>query len=248
MQLFDALQQLLDLPRTFKRDDLTFLQVMASIASALSLLTSANKGDMVETTYNGASAGWIDVWADLAGVARRVGEGDGVMHARLPNMLLAWRDSAVAIEEWLKVVEHINGTVTENIGSTGYTVTLPATLTRQRLIEIINELAWVRPAGVPFNYIATTGGTYLTTVDYFSVAIATLGVEPPYEAVDIEADEPDEGSIQVTGDIVHGGRVTGSYLALTNAALGIGPRAGTDNQKSLLPDLLLTDPTLNPGV
>jgi hypothetical protein len=254
MNIFEALQQILDVPTTFKRPDLTYDQLMASIAAALTLLSASNTAQLDETSYDDASAGWIDVWGALGGIPRRTGEADDVFHARTPNMLLAWRDSVVAIRTWLKVVENLPNTqVVENLPRLGYTVTVPATLTPNRLKQILTDLAWVRPAGMPFNFVSATGGTYLTTVNYCSVATSALGTAPtPMDFVVAE----DDGSppttpflIEISGrDGVSKGRVTGAYLASTVKTAGFGPHAATDNQPSLLPDILLTDPTINPSL
>lgn len=254
MNIFDALKQLNDLPDTFRRGDATYAFVMSSIAAGLTVLTAANTALLNETAYGDATDGWIDVWGAMPGIARRTGEANDVYKARVQNMLLAWRDSAVAIEEWLKIVENLpNTSVLEHFPTPGYNVTVPATLSAAQLTQILADLAYVRPAGVPFNFIATTGGTYLTTVNYCSSDILALATsQAPLTNVGAEDDTqsaPIPVLIMLNADLGESeGRVTGAYLASTEKTAGLGPSALTDNQPSLLPDILLTDPTVNPSL
>lgn len=224
MQIYPQLQQLLDVPATFRRPSQAYFQLMASIAAALTTATQAESALTDQELYQNAIAGWIDVWGDLAGINRRVSEADPVFSARIPEMLLAARDSAVAIETWLQTVEGIPGigTVFEKVGTWGYTVYLPATLSTSRLVQVIHDLAWVRPAGMPFNAQAAAGATFLNTVNYFG------------------ANKP--------GIPWQGGRVTGAYLVFKSNLTTFSVPASTNNQVSLLPDLMLTDPTLNPNL
>ncbi len=213
MDLYPQFRQITDLPSTFLRNDQVFKALMAAFSAALTLGTSANISLLTNTNYQNTDDGWIDVWGDLAGISRRFQESDNSFQPRLPNMLLAARDSSVAIELWLQIIEGVIGTVAEKLPAWGYTVNLPATLTAAQIQQIINDLAYVRPAGMPFSITVSTGGTYLDTVNY-------LGAAQPKVA----------GSGQV--EIVRspwnfGGRVTGSWI--TSVAGSGNTYAGTVN-------------------
>jgi hypothetical protein len=210
-------------------------------------------------------------------------------------MLLAPRDSPVAIELWLQIIEGVIGTVSQLLPNWGYTVNLPSTLTTAQLQQIIYDLAYVRPAGMPFNIASRTGGTYLDTVNYYGPAfpqavLETSGGEvivtstseteilpSPWDfggrvtgsfLKDASGPETYLGTVNYYGPAVYtaprvvsvpgvpidvimllpwdfGGRVTGAYLASEKSSSGIDIPCATNNQQSLLPDLLLTDPTLN---
>lgn len=297
MHFFDALSRLNDLPATFRRPDLAYNQLMSSVAAALTLLTEADTALLNQTDYNNSTAGWIDVWGDLPGILRRAGEADDTFHARLPAMLLAWRDSAVAIQTWLRTVENTASIVVENLPVLGYKISVPATLPPATIDQIIKELAYVRPAGVPFNFYVQTGGTFLGTVDYYGATISkteiallpgpavigSLGVATQpvstgwafggrvtgaYLSKGLSPGKTFLGTVNYYGarrylqqrpvysgpiPIIalvrlpwQGGRVTGSYLASTSQSGAPKVPAATNNQLSALPDLLLTDPTLNP--
>jgi hypothetical protein len=55
------------------------------------------------------------------------------------------------------------------------------------------------------------------------------------------------GSYLDTVDFFDAARVTGSYLGAGVSAVTLGLTGGTNNATPLLPDLLLIDPTINPG-
>lgn len=290
MDLYPQFRQITDLPPTFLRNDQVFKQLMAAFSAALTLGTSANSSLLTNTNYQNTDNGWIDVWGDLAGISRRFQESDNSFQPRLPNMLLAARDSAVAIELWLQIIEGVTGTVVEKLPAWGYTVNLPASLSNAQVQQIINDLAYVRPAGMPFNVNISTGGTYLDTVNYFGPAQtipgsgATETVRAPWNFGGRATGSwfspspfnyqfgPQFGSVSgltFLGTVNYfgssdysvkrsvpvtllqpwnfGGRVTGAWLASKKAASAFSIPCATDNQISLLPDLLMVDPTLNAG-
>lgn len=246
MQLYDALKQLTDVPPTFRRPTPFYQQLMAALAGALTLLTESSSANLDQATYQQTVAGWIDVWADLAGILRRTGEADSVFQERTQDMLLAARDSIVAIQTWLEEVENISSSIVIENPQIGYSVTLPGNLTPQRVADVAKNLAWVRPAGVPFNYSSRSGGTYLNTVNYLGGTVWGAPLINDQEQVILT----NQGSpILVTGRFPwQGARVTGAFLALKFQINNGSPPASTNNNISLLPDLLLQDPTLNPNL
>ena len=293
MDLYPQLRQITDLPSTFLRNDPTFAELMAAFAAALTLGTSSNTNLLQNTNYQAADNGWIDVWGDLAGITRRFQEADGSFHTRLPDMLLAARDSPVAIELWLSIVEGVAGTVSQQLPAWGYKVNLPATLPNPQVQQIIDDLAYVRPAGMPFSVNLETGGTYISTVNYFGstqshivasgapqltrspwnfggrVTGSWLYTQSPFNdqfspifggttsgvtyistvnylgASKYFTERPSLVSKRQPWNF--GGRVTGAWLASKKQTSAFDIPCATNNQVSLLPDLLLTDSTLNQG-
>lgn len=297
MQLYNTLRQLLDVPATFQRPTLVYQQIISALAEALTASADSTSALMGQTNFANTIAGWIDVWGDLAGILRRSSEADSIFKARLPAMLLANRDSPVAIEEWLQAVEQVQGFVIENLALWGYQVILPVTLPQLQVTQIIKNLAYVRPAGMPFSASQRTGGTYLNTVNYrgpLDGQLTFLLAQPgqhPIEVTSVVTSQVAAGwqGARVTGSYMvsghsaslntvnyragsrtivpqlrqivigylssgtkqpwkFGGRVTGAYFAQNQVVSSLGITAGTPNQQSLLPDLLFTDPTLNPSL
>lgn len=279
MNIYPQFRQITDLPLTFLRNDDTFKQLMAAFAAALTLGTYGNRQLLKNTIYQQADGGWLDVWGDLPGIPRHFQESDELYQPRLPNMLLAPRDSAVAIELWLQNIELVIGTVSETLPNWGYTVNLPATLTASQVQQIINDLAYVRPAGMPFTIKNTTGGTYLNEVNYFGPILSRSAsgqvqtVQSPWNfggrvtgsffVASGAVATTYLGTVNYYGSSKYfiqrlipptlaqpwnfGGRVTGAWFASIDTYSGVSIPSATNNQISLLPDLLMVDPTLNQG-
>jgi len=222
--------RLLDLPTTFKRNDLSFAQWIDAVASALYLFCQASDNlQGVQTNFQQSSNGWLDIWGELCGIGRRDDESNEIYQYRIIETLMADRDSAVAIVEWIQAIENLAVQVTENIPTpnqvggpvygVGYNIIFPPTQSLKNILRILTNLVYVRPAGVPFNVYFSQGGDFLNTINYF-------GNGP-----------------QLNPAI---GRVTGAYLASNPQPLQFSLGASTNNTTSLLPNLFFTDPTLNP--
>lgn len=211
---FDHVEAILnDLPLTFKRLGTPYTQWIDALASALSLYTEASDALLQQLDFSNAQGGWVDVWGSLAAILRRSNESDVRYSARIETMVLATRTTPVAILQWLLLVELVEASLGENLPGVGYTIQLPATLTTAQIQEILDTLAYVRPAGVPFNITSTSGGTYVSTVNY-------LGAP----------------------------RITGAYIAGNEISPSVVLRASTNNFVGILPDLLFSDPLLNPSL
>lgn len=212
---FSAVQtQLNDLPGTFKRPGAPYTQWVDSLTALLTLFCQAVDGLLSQLVFSQSQYGWVDTWGIILGsIQRRPNEADSVYKARIQFMLLSWRANAVTMQNWLLNVEKITATVSENFPAVGYTVLFPPTLLNSQITQILLNLAYVRPAGVPFQAAVQSGGTYLNTVNY-------IGGAP---------------------------RVTGAYLGGASIPFALSIPANTNNVVALLPDLLLTDPTLNPA-
>lgn len=211
---FAAIQkQLNDLPNTFKRTGVPYTQWIDALTALLDLYCQGVDGLVAQLTFSAAQYGWADVWGTVLGIRRRANEADSLYKARISATLLSWRANAVAMQNWLENVEMVPASINENLAAGSYTVVLPPSLTSAQISQILLDLAYVRPAGVPFNLSTLAGGTYLNTVNY-------IGAAP---------------------------RVTGAYLGGSSLGQALGIPANTDNATSLLPDLMLTDPTLNPS-
>lgn len=209
---FAQIQKLVnDLPTTFKRVGDPYTQWIDALCAGLLSFTQSYDSLLDQLDFDNAAYGWLDVWGSLAGIPRRPNESDSLYHPRIRNMILAWRTTPVAIITWLAKIEQIDALLSEDLPDAGYQIQLPATLTDQQIQNILDTLAYVRPAGVPFRLLSVAGGTYVSTVNYLNAP-----------------------------------RTTGAYLAGNAIPAGVIFRASTNNFSAILPDLLFTDPLLNP--
>lgn len=165
--------QLNDLPNTFKRPGPPYTQLIDALSAALTRFTNGSDGVMSQTSFLSAQYGWLDIWGLIANVLRRPNEADAVYQARILNTLIAPHATPVALFVWLLFIEGVTAVISENLPNVGYTITFPPTLLAAQLQQIILNLAYVRPAGMPFVAQQQTGGTFLDTVDYTDLARAT---------------------------------------------------------------------------
>lgn len=169
---FAAIQaQLNDLPPTFKRTSLNYLQLIDSLSCALSTFAQGADGSTNQLTFGNARFGWLDVWGLVFGIPRFNNEADSIYAARIAFEVLAGAGPPKQIEQWIMVVYKLSATVTENLPNVGYSITFPAVVTNTQISQILAGLAFVRPAGVPITGVFTvSGGTILETINFFNAA------------------------------------------------------------------------------
>lgn len=223
MDQFSIYQRVGDLPATFKRENQVFLQWIDSLVAALLLYCqAADNLQGVQTNFEQASNGWLDIWGELCGVKRRDNESNSVYQQRISETLLAPRDSAVAIVQWIKIIENLDVQVVElSPQNVGYNIIFPPTQLAATVNRILANIVYVRPAGVPFYAFFSQGSIYLDTINYLANGYS---LNPAI------------------------GRVTGAYLGGTGIPTGFTIASSTNNTVSLLPNLFFSDPTLNPAL
>lgn len=219
----DIYLRLGDLPATFRRNDQVYANWIDSLAAALLLFCQASDNlQGVQTNFENASNQWLDCWGELCGVKRRSNESNFAYQNRIWETLLAPRDSAVAIESWISIVENVAAEVVElTPKAVGYNILFPPSQLLANVIRIITNLVYVRPAGVPFYCFYTQGSIYLNTINYLA---GTFTLNPAI------------------------GRVTGAYLGSNGIPITFSIGSTTNNTVSLLPNLFFVDPTLNPSL
>jgi hypothetical protein len=161
----NTLQQLNDLPSTFKRPGAPYTQLIDSFNAALSRFTNGIDGTLAQT-FNTAQYGWLDVWGEIFNIQRVANESDSTYRVRIVLTLLAWVGTVPALEQWGIEMLGAPITVSENVGSVGYSLTLPGTLTNTQVTAFLMSLVRVRPAGVPFTIVQAQIGLYLDTINY----------------------------------------------------------------------------------
>lgn len=203
-----------DLPSTFKRDaDTTYLQFIDALTAALFRMTNAADGITSQLTIGNASGGWLDLWGMLFGLPRRANEADSTYFARITITLTGGAGPVQCMLNWVFTAWGLVIAITENLPSVGYVITFPATVSTVQIGQIIQGLAQIRPAGVPFTVVISNIGTYLDTVNYLNA-----------------------------------GNVTGAYLGGGTTPVNLTLASANNNSPPLLPQLFLTDPTLNPSL
>jgi hypothetical protein len=299
-------RQLQDVPATFRREGTPYAWLIDSFTSGLYLFCQASDALQQQYNFDTSAEGWIDVWGDLAGITRNVNEPNSVYKNRIANTVLAWRDSPVAIERFIQLVENVTALVAEN-DPIGYRLYFPTVFDLSAINQIVLDIKYVRPAGVPFQ-VFSQRGTYLDTINFYghvgqtfqtdgsgnliyttitkgSTIIGGFTLDIHGNLVSTKANvfagniigsyfEEDTyidnanyyghigtyyvtssgGSgifsfsgnpIQLTPPLI--GQVTGAYLT-GREPLPISLPVSTNNVTDIIPDLLMTDPTLNPGL
>jgi hypothetical protein len=167
MDLSSVMGVLNDLPSTFRRAGPPYTQFLDSVTMALCRFTEA--ADATETQIRSWTAGpvdgWLDVWGLLFGVPRYPNESNIPYYTRVQRTVQAWVATVPAVQIWVQFYA-AGGVVTENVGSVGYTITIPASLSVTLLRQFLSSFNRIRPAGVPFAVYQIGLGTYLGTVDF----------------------------------------------------------------------------------
>jgi hypothetical protein len=164
----DVQAQLNDLPDTFKRQGAPYTQIIDALSGGLTLFTAGSDGIAAQVaSFQQAQGGWLDLWGLLFLVPRDSNEGDGPYGIRIAETVLAWVGTLPALQAWVALFAP-GGTVVENSGL-GYTLTLPPTLALSGVVEFLENLGRIRPAGVPFILQQASGGLYLGTEAFLTL-------------------------------------------------------------------------------
>jgi hypothetical protein len=187
----DVQDQLLDLPRTFKRDGPTYQSLVNSITASLMRYTGAVDGTMGQLIFTQAVAKWLDTWGRLFNIMRNDGESDPAYFNRIQFLLVAGRGTPVAMDQYIADVEGVSASVVESLPATGYSIQFRSILTLAGYLQFAENLVNVRPVGVPFlPFMIVRGGLYLGTVNYLGrpkvtgayFSTGSAGYSPPISA------------------------------------------------------------------
>lgn len=180
--------QLDDVPATFKRTGATYAWLFNSFVIGLLRYTSAADGTIRQLTFQNALGTWLDTWGQLFNFRRNNNESDGQYALRIQFLLLSGKGPSIAIEKYIQVVEGLTAIVFEHtaagfeqvngdteVTGIGYQIQIGLqTLTQYS--QIVNDLKFVRPAGVPFlPLLVLRGGLYLGTINYLGTAPSVTG-------------------------------------------------------------------------
>lgn len=158
------------LPPTYKRIGPNFDIWQSSQLSVLSRFTEAFSSLTAQYSYTGANGGWLSAWGEIFGILRST-EYDALFKAAITGTLLAWRGTPAGIAQYINQIRNIPATVTENFPNVGWQLVINPTytLTSAQVALLPTWLAFVRPAGVPYNVFVNNGsGVYLSTGNFLS--------------------------------------------------------------------------------
>jgi hypothetical protein len=161
--------QLNDLPDTFRRQDAPYTQLIDAFSGGLTSFVAGTDGVTAQVaTFQAAQGGWLDLWGLLFLVPRNRNEGDAPYSVRIAETVLAQVATLPALQAWVALFAP-GGTVVENPSGLGYTLTLPPTLALSGVIDFLQNLGRIRPAGVPFVLQQASGGLYLGTEAFLAL-------------------------------------------------------------------------------
>jgi hypothetical protein len=161
----NTLQQLNDLPSTFTRPGAPYTEWIDALNAGMACFAGAADSTLAQT-FSAAQFGWLDVWGAIFSIQRNANESDGAYRVRITFTLLAWVGTVPAIQAWGLEILNTPIEVTENVGSVGYSLTFPASLTTSQITLFLASLVRVRPAGVPFTIAQAQVGLFLDTINY----------------------------------------------------------------------------------
>lgn len=160
--------QLLDLPKTFLRPGLPFLQWIDALTAGMFRDTAGVDGISQQiSNFGNARFGWLDIWGLLFNVPRQANEADAAYKARIAYEVTAGAGTPVGIAYWILKLWGVNATIQENLPAVGYNIEFQGSLTTSQITAILISLGRIRPAGVPFTVnSASSAGLYLNTVNF----------------------------------------------------------------------------------
>lgn len=170
----DVLGQINDLPDTFTRPGSVFQMIQAAKAAALFHYTDSSSALMAQTGFSTAQGVWVDVWGKLFGIPRNSAESDEAYVNRIRTTLSSGRATPVAIALFLLLIFNLQATITEDLVHVAWSFVLSAPLPQNALFALLQNLAYVRPCGVPMTFgTGGKGGLFLGTVNYLGAPKTT---------------------------------------------------------------------------
>ena len=158
------------LPATYLRSGSTFTSWQNSVVAGAAKMTNGVDSIAAQVTFQNATGNWLNVWGRMLGVIRNSNESDTAYSTRISNTMLAWRGTVPGIEAYASQVLGFSATVTENLPSVGWNLILPygTALSSYQEANLPANLAFVRPAGVPYTIRQVSGGLFLSTGNFLS--------------------------------------------------------------------------------
>lgn len=166
MDFLTVLSRLENLPSTFLRDDNTFGAWENSQAFQLSEYTQGVDALALQANFSNSSGNWVDVWGELFGIPRNNNEATSTYKTRISTILQFPISTVFAVEQYSSTFWGQPITVTESTSGVGYTILLPSNIDTSQINTYLDNLAKVRPAGVPFLVSQNLETSFLNTISY----------------------------------------------------------------------------------
>lgn len=164
-----------DLPATYTRPGPGFQALDLAQTAALTRYTGGTDGLMAQLDFSQAVGPWLDVWGRLFVVPRNQDESDNDYYNRIVMTLVAGRVTPVAILIYLRTLG-ITANLVENFVNPSFSLEFTTPLTVAGFDALAQNLAAVRPAGVPFlPFEVLQGGLYVGTVNFVDAPKVTGG-------------------------------------------------------------------------
>jgi hypothetical protein len=173
MQFADVKARLDDLPRTYTRLGPNYTAFDLAQTAALFRYANASDGISNQLIFKQAVGPWLDVWGKLFGIVRNTNESDDAYQNRITFTLLAGRCTPNAILIYLQTLG-ITATLEEDFVNCAFHLQFTAPLTNAGFLALAQNMAAVRPAGVPFlPFQVLQGGLYVGTIDFLNAPRVT---------------------------------------------------------------------------
>lgn len=174
MNFQEVQERLADLPSTYTRPGPNYQRLDLSRAAELFRYTNGADGVIEQLNFSQAVGPWLDVWGKLFVIPRNTNESDDSYHTRILFTLLAGRVTPNAILLYLLNTIGAAPNLVENFPQCEFRLVFTQPLTTAAFEAVAQNLASVRPAGVPFlPFEVLQGGSYLGTVNFTGAAKVT---------------------------------------------------------------------------
>lgn len=155
------------LPATFRRIGPNYDRFQNSLTAGISRFTLGIDSVSGQDNFGTPPVGkWLDAWGKLLSCPRNNSESDAAYYMRIKETMVAWRGTVPGIEAYCQFALGLQATVQENFPAVGWSLMLASLLTAAQLAALVTNLAFVRPAGVPYRVFGRRGGLYLSTLNF----------------------------------------------------------------------------------
>lgn len=159
------------LPGTYRRNGPNYAAWQNSIVVPLERMTTAVDATILNASFLTAQNKWLDSWGQQFGVLRG-NLGDAAYRINITFTLEAWRATPPGIQKYMQDGQGIPCTVAENLPSVGWTLVIQPgySLTPAQVAALPRQLAFIRPAGVPYAVTASRGTGFLSTGNFLGAS------------------------------------------------------------------------------
>lgn len=157
--------QITTLPPAYKNSSPDFDSFMNSVALGLTMGTEAIDALIKNASFSTSTYTWMNAWGTLLVVPRNITETSDQYLTRIKDLINTGNATPVVIQNYIQQVYNIKVVYTENFPTPGYVLTFNGVISDFQ--QLANDLARIRPVGVPFlPFYAISGGNYANTINF----------------------------------------------------------------------------------